>query len=69
MPFAIPLVGKIIAGLATSEATAAGPTAPKLDTDKTAEAPDAASFGQTLDDLSRAAAASAAQQALLAGRS
>ncbi|HEY1943001.1 MAG TPA: hypothetical protein VGH40_12835 [Roseiarcus sp.] len=54
MPFAITLVGKILAGLASSE-TSASPAAQKTDTDNASVAK-AADFSQTVDNVSRAAA-------------
>lgn len=67
MPLFIPIVAKVLAGLASSEVGAAAP-AQKADIDKTSDASDVSSFAQTVDDVSRNAAAAAQQSAQLTGR-
>ncbi len=66
MPFVIPLVGKILAGLASSETSASPAAAQKTDTDN-ASTPNVANFTQTVDDMSRAA--STAHQSAHPGKS
>jgi len=66
MPFAIPLVGKILAGLASSETSASPAAAQKTDTDNAGAK--AADFTQTVDNVSRAAAG-AGQQGVHPGKS
>ena len=67
MPLFIPVVAKVLASLASSETSAAAP-AQKTDIDKAGDASDVSSFAQTVDDVSRNAAAAAQQSAQLAGR-
>lgn len=64
MPLFIPIVAKVLAGLASSEIGSAAP-AQKADTDK---AGNASNFTQTVDDVSRNAAAAAQQSTQLTGR-
>ena len=68
MPFAIPLVGKILAGLASSETSASPAAAQKTNTDNASGASTAVDFSQTVDNVSLAAAG-AAQQAAHPGKS
>ncbi len=60
MPFAIPLVGKIIADLASSATSASSAATQKTDTD-TASTSSKIDFNQTVDDVSRAGASVAPQ--------
>jgi hypothetical protein len=63
MFFAVPIVGKILAGFAASEASAGAPTTQKIDQLKVqsrGSVPvDPADFSQTLDSLDHAASAKA----------
>jgi hypothetical protein len=68
MPFAIPLIGKILAGLASSETSASSATTQKTSTDSSSGASNTADFSQTVDNVSLAAAG-AAQQAAHPGKS
>ena len=61
MPFAIPLVGKILAGLASSETSAPATTTQKTDADNASGGSNGVAFSQTVDDVSRAAASAASQ--------
>jgi hypothetical protein len=58
MIFAIPIAGKILAGLAASEVGAAPPTQ-ETDPQKLSGAANAIDFTQTVDDLDRASGAAA----------
>jgi len=60
MIFALPIVGKILAGAAASEAGAASPTQ-TTDPRKANGAADSVDFTQTVDNLDRAAGATTAQ--------
>jgi hypothetical protein len=67
MPFIIPIAAKVLATLAASE-TSAAPAAQKTAAAKPGDAPDGANFAQSVDDVSRNAAAAAQQSAHLTGR-
>jgi hypothetical protein len=71
MIFALPIVGKILAGFAASEAGAAASTALKMGqaaAKSGVSAADPADFAQTLDAIDQSAAAKAKHASLFAGK-
>lgn len=67
MPFIIPLVAKVVAGLATSE-TGAASTTQSASSDNSSSSTNSVSFSQTVDDVTRNAAAAAQQSAHLSNQ-
>jgi hypothetical protein len=68
MIFALPIVGKILAGAAASEAGAASATQ-TTDPRKTSGAADSVDFTQTVDNLDHAAGAKTAQHSAAGAKS